>query len=102
MCAIDYSIDMAVKKIENKISVNQNLIQESNDAGLDMSKILLYSTQLGVHYELWENNSDIHSTLDVNKNSMCLMIKHSNPHLDDKSIKCIVMAVYIHLYTLIL
>jgi hypothetical protein len=66
---------------------------------MNMTKILIMSTQLGANYEQWENNEDIQSILNINENSLCKMIKIYQPQLDDKSIKCIVLAMYIFMYT---
>jgi hypothetical protein len=74
-----------------------NLIPDMNPAN-EMTKILLYSTQLAANYEKWENNNEIQNVLDTNKNSLCQMIKISHPQLDEKSIKCIVLGMYINMF----
>ena len=63
-----------------------------------LPKILLVSTQLGANYDMWANEENIQSILDMDKNKMCKWIKFNHPHLDDKSVKCIVMSMYIHLH----
>jgi hypothetical protein len=66
---------------------------------INMTKVLIMSTQLGANYDQWENNEDIQSILDTDKNSLCKMIKISQPQLDEKSVKCIVLAIYIYMYS---
>jgi len=60
--------------------------------------ILMYSTQLGVHHDVWKDDENINNILDVNTNSLSMMIKHNNPNLDDVSIKCITLALYLNIY----
>ncbi len=78
---------------------NQNLIDKYNfNSNLDTYKITIFSTQLGLNYDLWSNNDNIENILDMQKNTFCLMMKIVYPNLDDKTIKCIVMAMYIYMY----
>ena len=65
----------------------------------NMTKILILSTQLGANYDQWIDNEEIHSILDIEKNSLCKMMKNYHSYLDDKSIKCIVLAMYITMYS---
>ncbi len=71
----------------------------NNNANTDMTKILIYSTQLAANYESWENLNDIQSILDMKKNSMCQMLKIVHPEFDEKTIKCIILGLYIHMYS---
>jgi hypothetical protein len=89
---------MTMHNDENK-NLSPDQFKNINDVNIDMNKILIYSTQLGIYYNTWESNENIHAILDINNNSFCSMIKYLNPNLDDKSIKCIVLALYIHIYT---
>ena len=65
---------------------------------MDMTKVLIMSTQLGANYDQWENNEEIQEILDIEKNSLCKMLKICQSQLDDKSIRCIVLAIYINMY----
>ena len=74
---------------------------EENNSEINMAKILLCSTQLAANYNLWENNTNIQNTLDVDKNDMCMFIKKTHPDLDDLSIKCIVLSFYLNFYKIL-
>jgi hypothetical protein len=67
----------------------------------DIAKILISATNLEEKYNNFENE-EINSILDIEKNSLCIMMKNQNLYLDDKSIKCIVLALYVHMYSEIL
>ena len=75
-----------------------SLAEGENSSEIDMAKILLCSTQLAANYKLWENNTNIQDTLDIEKNDMCQFIKKTHPYLDDLSIKCIVLSFYLNFY----
>lgn len=62
------------------------------------NNILLCSLQLGVNYNLWEDNKDIHNVLNIHKNTLAMRIKFFYPKLDEKSIKCITLAIYLYMY----
>jgi hypothetical protein len=72
---------------------------ENISPDINMTKILIMSTQLGANYDQWGNNDEIQSILNINENSLCKMMKFFQPQLDDKSIKCIVLAIYIYMYS---
>jgi hypothetical protein len=67
-----------------------------------LPKILLVSTQLGANYEMWANDENITSIMDMDKNRLCKWVKFNNQYLDDKSVKCIVMSIYIYMHIEIL
>lgn len=75
-----------------------SLTEEENNSEIDMAKILLCSTQLAANYNLWENNTNIQDTLDMEKNDMCQFMKKAHPYLDDLSIKCVVLSFYLNFY----
>ena len=78
---------------------NENDMVSSVNNSFNLIDILFYSTQLGVHYHMWENNEEIHKILDLKKNKMCQFIQNSYPSLDEKSVKCVVMAMYLYMYS---
>lgn len=94
-------INFIMTNIELNIDTNliphegsENIIQDEN-----IKKIFLLSSHIYSHYDKLENNQQIDSILDIEKNSMCKMMKNCHSHLDNKDIKCIVLAMYITLYT---
>lgn len=63
-----------------------------------MTSVLLSSTQLAANYELWENNEKIQEIVNMEKNFFCKLLQKTHSYLDEKSIKCIVLALFIHMY----
>jgi hypothetical protein len=63
-----------------------------------MIQILICSTQLGANYDLWKDMDDIQNIVNIEKNSLCKMMKSCHPYLDDKSVKCIVLSMYIYMF----
>ena len=80
-------------------TTNDNDLMNSVDNSLGLVNILFYSTQLGVHYHLWEDNEDIHKILDLEENTQCKWIKTIYSNLDEKSIKCVVLAMYLYMFS---
>lgn len=72
---------------------------EINSKDIDITKILLYSVELSSNYDEWINNENICEILNSNKNSLFKLVKYNNQNLCDKSINCIIIAFYIHMYT---
>ena len=73
--------------------------QDITESQGDLIRILLCSTQLAANHNLWKDNDVIQDIVDMNKNYLCTFIKYSHPYLDELSIKCIVLAFYIILYS---
>jgi hypothetical protein len=71
---------------------------EINNEDIDIKKILLYSVELSSNYDDWINNENICEILNSNKNSLFKLIKYNNSNLCDKSVNCIIIAFYIHMY----
>jgi hypothetical protein len=76
----------------------QQFIESNIESNNDMTKILLYSTELASNYDDCINNNNISSILDTNKNTLCKIVKYNNPQLCEKSINCIIIAFYMHMY----
>lgn len=60
--------------------------------------VLITSTQLAANYEMWENDDKIQDILNIEKNFFCKLLKNTHTYLDDKSIKCITLAILLYMY----
>lgn len=76
----------------------ENNIIQFTDNQNDMEKILLYSTELASNYNEWICNENIENILNSNKNTLYKIIQYNNPQLCEKSINCIIIAFYMHMY----
>jgi hypothetical protein len=64
----------------------------------NLKRILLYSTQLAANHNMWKDDKNISNIVDVNSNIFCHYIKCACPHLDDTSIKSIILAFFLVFY----
>lgn len=77
----------------------ENIFNQNNfDNSSPLIPILICSTQLGANYELWCDDEKIQEIVNLDKNWFCKFLKSSHPYLDVKSIKCISLAIMLHMY----
>jgi len=70
-----------------------NFKEQSN-----MMNVLMSAVQLAANYDKWENDKNLQDIVDMKKNYFCKMLKSSHSYLDEKSIKCISMAILVHMF----
>jgi hypothetical protein len=87
--------DDDVRAIIDRLIKYQNI---KNNSSIDLYKIMLYATQLGVNYNSWKENKELNEILREDTNSLCKSLQYCHPGLDIVSIKCVTLAVYLHMY----
>ena len=64
---------------------------------MEFEHVLLYSYYLDIYYDKWKNDDNIQNVLNMNRNSLCKKMKRIHFELCDRTIQCIVLAIYINM-----